>query len=142
MRNTILAALKDGMIEHIRSTNSPYTSYIAKVERGIHGHDEVVNKPFIGVALEKDSVDQEIFEDTGTDQVRRMRVYIYCFMDPAFDDYDDLYAIIDDVEYFLKYDFTYKSNTYVKDINAIEGGVSAPTSFFDMYIEILYQINT
>ena len=141
MRNTILTVLKDEITEYIKSTRSPYTSDIAEVRRGIHGHDEVVNKPFVGVAFENDNVDEEIFDTTGTDQIRRMRVYIYCFMSAKFDNYDDLHAIIDDMEYFLKYDFTYKSNTYVKDINAIEGGVSAPTSFFDMYIEILYQVN-
>ena len=142
MRNTILAALKDGMVDYIKSSRSPYNSDIAEIRRGIHGHDEVVNKPFIGLALENDGVDQEIFDDVGTDQMRRMRVYIYCFMNSSFSNYDDLHAIIDDVEYFLKYDFTYKKKTYVKDINVIEGGVSAPTSFFDMYIEILYQIGT
>ena len=40
MRNTILAALKDEIIEYIKSTRSPYTSDIAEVRRGIHGHDE------------------------------------------------------------------------------------------------------
>ena len=101
----------------------------------------MANKPFIGVVLKNDIVDQEIFESTGTDQVRRMSVYIYCFIDSNFDNYDKLHAMIDDIEYLLKYDFTYKSNTYVKDINIIEGGVSAPTSFFDMFVEILYQGN-
>lgn len=142
MRNTILAALKDDMIEYIKSSRSPYTSDIAEVKRGIHGHDEVVNKPFIGIALESDSVYQETFDTIGTDEVRTLRVYIYCFIDTSLDDYDYLYTMIDDVEYFMKYDFTYKSNTYVKDINIIEGGVSTSASFFDMYIEILYQINT
>lgn len=142
MRNTILAALKDDMIEYIKSSRSPYISDIAEIRRGVHGYDEVANKPFLGASLESDDVDQEIFDSTGTDQVRRMRVYIYCFMEVSLDDYDKLYAMLDDVEYFMKYDFTYKSNTYIKDINVIEGGVSAPASFFDMYIEILYQINT
>ena len=142
MRNTILAALKDDMIEYIKSSRSPYTSDIAEVKRGIHGHDEVVNKPFIGIALESDSVDQGTFDTIGTDSVRMMRVYVYCFMNTSLNDYTKLYTLIDDIEYFMKYDYTYKSNTYVRDINIIEGGVSAPASFFDMYIEILYQINT
>ena len=141
MRNTTLKTLKDDMIDHIKSSRDPYTSDIAEIKRGIHGYTDIVNKPFIGISMESDKVDQEIFASSGTDQIRRMRIYIYCFMEKSFDNYTELYQLIDDVEYFMKYDFTYKDNTYIKDINVMEGGVSATVSFFDMYIEIQYQSN-
>lgn len=140
MRDTILTALKDDMTDYIKSSRDPYTSDIAEVRRGIHGHTDVVNKPFVGISLESDSVDQEIFDSTGTDQVRRMKVYIYAYTHIS-SDYTEIHQLISDLEYFLKYNFTYKSNTYVKDINIIEGGISAPIGFFDMYIEIQYQSN-
>ena len=142
-RDTILTALKDDISTYIQSSNTNYTSDIGEVRRGIHGHTEIVNRPFIGISMESDDVDQEIFEDTGTDQIRIITIYIYSYSNTdGIDDYTTMYDLIKDLEYCLKYDFTYKSKTYIGKIGIVEGGVSNPLAFFDMYITIQYQIDT
>ena len=142
-RDTILTALKDDISTYIQSSNTNYTSDIGEVRRGVHGIDDVVNRPFVGISMESDDVNQEIFDSTGTDQIRVMIVYLYCYMNTdGLGNYDEVHNLLSDIEYFMKYDYTYKSNTYVKKIGMIEGGVRSPIAFFDMYIEIVYNIET
>ena len=140
MRDTILTALKDDIIDYIKSSRSPYTSDIAEVRRGIHGHTDIVNKPFIGISMESESVKQELFDVIGTDQIRVMKVYVYAYTHIS-DDYAELHQLLDDLEYFLKHDFTYRDTTYVKDIHIIEGGINSSVGFLDLYLEIQYQSN-
>lgn len=139
VRNTILEQLKDDLQDYVKSSRSPYKSDIAEVKRGIYNFDMIVNKPCVCFSLETDEVDEELFAEVGTDQVRILKVYLYGYMDSdGLGNYDDLHQLVYDIEYFIKYNFTYNNRTYVKDIGIIEGGASAPCSFFDMYLEIQY----
>ena len=138
IRNTILKTLKNDMIKCIHSGKSPYTSDISEVKRGIHGYEDVVNRPFVGIAMEKEIKGDEAFATLGADQTREMPVYLYCYMESdGLGNYDDMHQLIEDIEYFLKYDFSYKENVSIEAIDFLEGGVTAPTVFFSMDLVII-----
>lgn len=139
-RDDILEQLKEDLEDKLHSSdpNGYYTSDISEVRRGVHHYDEAVNRPFIGFALEEDEMDEEVFASTGNDQVRYLRVNLYGYVDVSLEDYDDLHALVRDVEYFFKYDFTYARNTVIGNVRTIEGGVRYPVSYFDMEVTIQY----
>ena len=140
--NSILTSLKTEIETEIQPGVDPYKSSIAKVMRGIHGHDAELERPFIGIAMDKTEVDEEMFDTTGTDSIWRMSVIVYCYMYPMpLGNYDDMYQLAADLKYFFKYHFSHKGNTFVKRLSPIESGVEGSVTYFDMEIEILYQEN-
>ena len=135
-RDDILSALKDDL-KMITPGADNYTSYIAEVKRGYYGWSDAVNKPLVCVVLAND-IDEDDYIAAG--QIRRLYITLYAFMDnDGMDNHDKVHALVRDIEYFLKYDFSYHSNTYVKKINMVEGGASAPYSYFDINLETVYQ---
>ena len=133
-RNDILEALKDDLSK-VTPGDTNYTSYIAEVKRGYYGWSDAVNKPLVCINLLSDTVEEEYI---GT-QTRQLNIFLYCFMDSdGINKYDKIHTLIRDIEYLLKHDFSHKENTFVKKIGLIEGGVSAPYSYFEMDIEVLY----
>lgn len=134
-RNTIVETLKTDMVKYVHSGRSPYTSDISEVKRGLYSPESVVLKPFIGISIESDINYQEV----AGNNIRKAVIYIYCYMDSNLDNYDKIHQMLDDVEYFLKYDYTYKDGTYMNNIGIVEGGLNVPCAFFDMYIDVIYQ---
>ena len=139
--NTIMDSLKDEL-DTIQSSTSPYKSDIAEIMRGIHGHTDTVNRPFIGIAVERDEVDQGTFDTTGLDSIWRVHILLYCYMKPSLlGNYDDMYQLITDLKYFFKYNWSHASNTFVKSVSPVEGGVTVDINYFDMMVEVIYQEN-
>lgn len=137
--NTIMDALKDEIIEHIKSSRSPYTSDIAEVLRGVHGPDDVVNRPLIGITIEKDSIVQHAVSGNNMAEVK---VILYCYMDPdGLGEYDKLHQMKKDIRYFLKYDFSHRDNTTVDVFTPGELGSNSSIHYFDLCFRILYQEN-
>jgi len=135
-RSDILSQLKEELGLVINPSNSPYKSSISEVKQGVFKWDVITNKPCVCFSLEKDIVDEEQY---GSNQLRTLTICLYVYMDSnEYEDYTDIYLLLHDLEYFFKYDFTYKDSSYVKDIGIIEGGASAPCSYIDMDIDIKY----
>ena len=146
-RDDILNQLKEDLEDKLHSSNPDgnYTSDIAEVKRGIHYHGDVVNRPFIGFALDGDELSEEVFTSTdtissgpGNDQWRTLVVRLYGYVNVSLTDYEELHTLIRDVEYFLKYDFTYNNYTTIGSVRVIEGGVNYPVSYFDVDLQIQY----
>lgn len=136
-RDTILNDLKTELKDDINPVSDNYTSSIAEVKRGYFGWSDIVNKPFINFTLEEDIVEEDIL---GGNKIRSLDILLNGWMDEdGGNNYTTIHTLIRDLEYFFKYDFSYKSNTHVGTIRIIEGGVSAPYSYFQMDIEIRYQ---
>ena len=134
-RNDILEALKTELKE-IQPGDANYTSSIAEVKRGYYGWSDAVNKPMVCIVLLTDDVEEETFS---SGQIRRMHTLVYGFMDSDhINNYDKVHALVRDIEYWLKNDFSHANNTYVKKISIVEGGVSAPYSYFEIAIEVVY----
>lgn len=139
-RNTILTTLKDDIEKYIKPSIDPYKTSIAEVKRGIYSFDTIVNKPAVCFSMDNDTNEDDVFDTVGSNQVRFLNIYLYSYLDnDEMDKYDNIHALVRDVEYFLDNDFTYSNNTTVGDIGVIEGGASAPCSFFDMEIKIIYK---
>lgn len=138
-RNEILEAIKDDIIKYVKPSVSPYKSNIAEVKRGGHSQDEVVNRPFIGIAMDSETLEEEEFDTFAAAQKMLMPVYVYCYIDTnGYGNYDDMHQLIRDLEYFFKYDYSYKGYTSIKRITPIEAGVNAPSAFFSFELEIKY----
>lgn len=136
--NIIMEALKDEIIEYIKSSRSPYTSDIAEVLRGVHGPDDVVNRPFIGITITDDPLKEVVHSGNNICEVKIM---LYCYMEPGqLGDYSDLHQMKNDIRYFLKYDFSHNSNTTVTNFSPIEGGTNS-VHYFDLVFKVLYQEN-
>jgi len=134
--NTVMDNLKDEIVEHIKSSRSPYKSDIAEVMRGIHGHTDVVNRPFIGLAIENAEPKQRMMGDNAWE----VRVLLYCYMDPStLGNYDDMYQLVEDLRYFLVNDFSHKSRTDVVGFRPIEGGTTVNINYFELVFTIFYQ---
>lgn len=135
--NTIMDALKDEIIEYVKSSRSPYTSDVAEVLRGVHGPDDVANRPLIGITIEKDKLREEVC--TGK-SLWEVSVILYCYMSPSLlGNYDDMYQMKKDIIYFLKNDFSHSNNTTVMEFNPVEGGVSSSVNYFDIIFRVIYQ---
>ena len=144
-RNDILTLLQSEIEDTIESANVNYSSDIAEVKRGIHYHNDTVNRPFIGISLDTDELLEETFTDestiggsSGNNQWRQLVVKVYCFMSVSLSDYDAVHTMIKDLEYFLKYDFTHNNYTTIGNVRIIEGGISYPVSYFDIDVQIQY----
>ena len=136
--NTIMEDLKDQLGAYIKSSRSPCESDVAEIKRGIHGHNDIINRPFIGITIEKDRLKKA---GMGND-VRGLTIILYCYMDnrsPG--NYDDMFQMVTDLNYFLKYNFSHCDNTTVTDLTPIEGGVTSSMNYFDLGLEIIYQTN-
>lgn len=136
-RNTILEDLKTELKDTINPVSDNYTSSIAEVRRGYFGWHDIVNKPSINFTSEEDMVEEDLI---GGDKIRSLDILLNGWMDNDYkNNYTKIHTLIRDLEYFFKRDFSDKSNTYVGTIRTIEGGLSAPYSYFQMDIEIRYQ---
>lgn len=134
-RDIILEAMKDELKE-IQPGNTNYTSSIAEVKRGYYGWSDAINKPLVCVVMLTDDVDIDYIP---SGQIRRMYTLVYGFMDSDhINNYDKVHSLVRDIEYWLKYDFSHKSNTFVKKISIVEGGVASPYSYFEINTEIVY----
>ena len=135
--NTIMTVLKDEIIDYIKSSRSPYTSDVSEVLRGVHGPDDIVNRPFIGITIEKDILREEVC--TGK-SLWEVRVILYCYMEPSvLGNYDNMYQMKDDIKYFLKNDFSHSTNTTIMEFTPIEGGSQNSVNYFDLLFKIIYQ---
>lgn len=135
-RDDVLEILKTEL-KGIQPGDDNYTSYIGEIKRGYWGFSDAINKPFIGLVLLSDNVKEEYL--TGNPR-RNLSITVYCFMDnDGIDNYDKVHALTRDIEYFLKYDFSYRNYTFVNKINIVEGGIRAPYTYFDVNIEVMYQ---
>lgn len=138
-RNDILEALKTELKE-IQPGNPNYTSYIGEVKRGYWGWNDAVNKPLVCVVLLSDDVIEELMAMIGTDQARMLHISLYAFMDnDGVNNYDKVHALLRDLEYWAKHDWSHSNNTYVKKINIVEGGISAPYSYIEIALEVIYE---
>ncbi len=139
--NTILDTLKEDFKKYIKPSVSPYKTSVAEVKRGIYTFTDIVNKPAICFAMDEDLTEDDTFASVGTDQIRFLHIYVYCFIDTDDkNDYTNLHQFIEDIKYFLKNDFTYKSNTYIGDlIDVIEGGAAANCGYFNLKIKIIHE---
>ena len=138
-RDDILEQLKTDLQDYVKSSRSPYKSDIAVVKRGVYFYSDIVERPAICFAASEDKRHEEMFSETGTDQVRILSVYLYGYIDSdGLGNHDDLHQLTHDIEYFFKYHFTYKNNTYIVDIGMSERGIEDSTSMFDMDLEIYY----
>lgn len=136
-RDDILKELKDELKEKINSVDSNYSSDIAQVERGYFGWNKIVNKPFINFTLQEDVVEDYL---QGGDKLRLMDIMLNGWMNnDGINDYTNIHTLVNDLEYFFQYDFTHMNNTHVGTIRLIEGGISAPYSYFQMDLKIRYQ---
>ena len=141
-RNTVLNQLKDDIEKYVKPSVSPYKTSIAEVKRGIYKFDTIVNKPCVCFSMEDDKVEHEMFDSAGSNQVRFLNIYLYGYLDnDEMNKYDNIHQLVTDMEYFLDNNFTYSSNTYIGDVGVIEGGASAPVSFFDMTVMVVYEKN-
>ena len=138
-RNDILTALKNDIEDYIKSSRSPYKSDVAEVKRGWHKRETIVNFPCVCFTLDpsaSDIVEEELFDS----QIRMLIIYLYTYTDTdGYGDHSNIHQLIHDIEYFLNNDFSYKDNTYIKDIVIVEGGITEPNSSGDMYINIRYE---
>lgn len=136
-RDDILSNLKEELMEDVNPVNSNYTSNIAQVERGYFGWSDIVNKPFINFTLQEDIVEEDLL---GGSQLRSMDILLNGWMtNDSVNNYTKIHALVRDLEYFFKYDFSDRNNTNVGTIRLVEGGIAAPYSYFQMDITIRYQ---
>jgi len=136
-RDDILSELKDELKETIQSVDTNYSSDIAQVERGYFGWNDIVNKPFINFTLQEDIVEEDLL---GGNKLRVMDILLNGRMDnDSINDYTNIHTLVRDLEYFFKYDFSHMNNTHVGTIRLVEGGISAPYSYFQMDLTIRYQ---
>lgn len=140
--NIILGDMKNEIESYIKSSREPCKSDVSQVMRGIHGHTSISNRPFIGLAIESDDIDQGTFDVIGSDNIRKVKVLLYCYMEPAhLGNYDDMYQMVADLKYFFKYNFSSAPNTSVGRFAPIEAGIDSSVTYFDMKISVIYQEN-
>ena len=138
-RNDILNQLKTDIVANVKSSSDHYSSDISKVKRGIFKWDVITDFPCVCFSLDNDTVDEDMFAENGTSQVRNLDVYLYMYCEATELEYNsELHQLVDDLEYFFNNDFTYKDYTYIETIGFIEGGISTNCSFADMRIKIKY----
>lgn len=136
----VVINLIDELENHIKSNRDPYKSDVAEVREGVHGHKDIINKPFLGVHIIVDDVDTNTLETTGTDAIRRGMIKIYCYMvGTSLNDYSNINQMYKDLRYFLKYDFSYRDYTWVKGYTPLKNGINVPVDYFELDIEVLYQ---
>lgn len=136
-RNNIMQELKEELMEKINPVDENYSSFIGEVKIGYHSWNDAINKPSMAFTLQEDTVEEYL---QGGSKLRLLDILLYCFMNnDGVNDYTNIHTLVRDLEYFFQYDFTHMNNTHVGTIRLIEGGISAPYSYFQMDIKIRYQ---
>lgn len=136
-RNDILEQLKNDIEDYIKVSRD-YNTDVAEVKRGIQQFEEMVNKPAVAFWNYKDELLEQYH---GTEQLRCLRIYLYCYCDTdGYRDFEDIHNLVDDVWSFLYDDFTHKDSTIINDVTIFEGGISDPVAMAELEIEIKYTI--
>lgn len=146
-RNDILEQLKSDVIDYIK-TSRDFKTDVNEVKRGTYHYESIQNRPFIGITLIGDTIDEDgdVFNEvavlgSGKTQQRVLNILLYGFVDFDGHNVEPLHDLVEDVEGFLEQNFTYKDDTYIGDILITEGEIhdEIQHQYFEMLLTIHYE---
>lgn len=137
-RETIMKAMKT-LLEGVTVANGhPIT--VNEVKRGIHGPDDIPNRPAVGFTG-TDSSRIEFAQGGRSWRDLTIMVYGYVDCDAAAGVYDNLDDLIQGIEQRLMTpaSWAYQEWTNIMGMTTIEAGAHDMVSYFDMEVVVSYQ---
>ena len=135
-RKTLLQILKKDLEDNLHSSNG-YVSDPTQIIEGITNFDEAIQRPVVAFMLTSDVL---LDEDLDDERERILSILMYGYEDASYNNYSQLYDLIDDVEKFLMNTdhWTYAAQTLLGAVSLWTGGVDFNRAYFTLEIQVYY----